>query len=57
MGQGKVVSVCCPLLPYPHIHLLAFFGLMPGADIEAWPIEVSDQGQAGTDRWKVRAQG
>ena len=46
-GQGKAVSVCCPLLPHHpiphHTHFLASLGQMLGADIEAWPVEVSDQ--------------
>lgn len=53
-GQGKEVNVCYPLLPYHHplpttnTHFLASLGQMLGADIEAWPVEVSDQGHAGT---------
>lgn len=55
LGQGKVVSVSSlllPPLPSPtlHIHILAFWGLMLGANMEAWPMEVTDQGQAGTGR-------
>lgn len=63
-GQGKAVSVCCPLLPHHpiphHTHFLASLGQMLGADIGAWPVEVSDQARLeqadGRSRPRAEAQ-